>query len=47
MNDFEQSLKNINKAIEIKPLEIIYHKNKAITCEQIGLHQEEKNATKK
>lgn len=47
MNDFEQSLSNINKAIELKPTEKIYYRNKAITCEYLKLHQEEKNVTKK
>ncbi|MDP9957002.1 tetratricopeptide (TPR) repeat protein [Epilithonimonas hungarica] len=47
MNDFEKSLENINKAIEIKPLEIIYYKNKAVTCEHLELHEEEKKCYEK
>lgn len=47
MNDYEQALSNINKAIGIKPTEKIYYKNKAVTCNDLELYQEEKTCYEK
>lgn len=42
MNDFEESLKNADKAIALNPANPLHYRNKAVVYDHLGLHEAEK-----